>query len=198
MKRLVIATKNNNKKKELKALLKGLGIEILNLSDINTQIPTVIEDGKTFRQNAVKKALTFSRYIKGLILSDDSGIMVEALDGKPGVRSARFAHTRAKDEENNAKLLKLMKHVPAKKRQATFICVAALAEEGVLLETAEGRAGGMIGFEPKGKGGFGYDPLFTPKGYTRTFAQLKPAFKNRISHRARAMKKAKNIIRRYL
>ncbi len=198
MKRLVIATKNKKKKKELRKLLKGLNIKVLSLSDLRIHIPHVVEDGRTFRQNAVKKALTFSRYIKELILADDSGLMVDALDGKPGVRSARFAHTKAKDEENNAKLLKLMKNVPLKKRGATFVSVVAIAENGNLIGTRRGECKGSIGFELKGKNGFGYDPLFTPRGRNRTFAQFSPSFKNRISHRAKAIKRAKSIIRKCL
>ena len=198
MKRLVIATRNKKKKKELEKLVKGLNVKVSSLSELKAHIPHVVEDGRTFRQNAVKKALTFSRYIKELILADDSGLMVDALDGKPGVRSSRFAHTRAKDEENNAKLLRLMKNIPPKKRGATFVSVVAIAENGNLIGTARGECGGTIGFEPKGKNGFGYDPLFTPKGKNRTFAQFSPSFKNRISHRAKALKKAKAIIRKYL
>ncbi|UCD55660.1 MAG: RdgB/HAM1 family non-canonical purine NTP pyrophosphatase [Candidatus Omnitrophota bacterium] len=198
MRKLVIATKNEKKKKELIKLLKGLNIKILNLSDLKMHLPHVVEDGRTFRQNAVKKALTFSRYIKELILADDSGLVVEALDGKPGVRSSRFAHTKAKDEENNAKLLKLMKDVPLKKRGATFVSVVAIAKEGNLIGTRRGECKGTIGFEPEGKNGFGYDPLFIPKGKSRTFAQFSSSFKNRISHRAKAVKKAKSIIKKCL
>lgn len=198
MTQLVIATKNKNKKKELEKLLKPLGMKVLGLSDLRIYIPHIVEDGKTFRQNAIKKALTFSRYIKGLILADDSGLMVDALDGKPGVRSSRFARATAKDEENNAKLLKLMKNVPLKKRGATFVSVVAIAEDGNLIGVSEGRCKGSIGFEPKGRNGFGYDPLFMPKGKSRTFAQFSPAFKNSISHRAKAVKGAKSIIRRCL
>ncbi len=198
MRRLVIATKNKKKKKELKKLLKGLNIKILSLSDLRIHIPNVVENGRTFRQNAVKKALTFSSYIKELILADDSGLMVDALDGKPGVRSSRFAHTKAKDEENNAKLLKLMKNVPPKRRGATFVSVVAIAENGNLIGTRRGECKGTIGFELEGKNGFGYDPLFTPRGKSRTFAQFSPSFKNRISHRAKAIKRAKSIIRKCL
>lgn len=198
MKRLVIATKNKNKKRELKRLLKDLKVEVLSLSDLKIYLPHVIEDGKTFRQNAIKKALTFSRYIKEMVLADDSGLMVDALDGKPGVRSSRFAHPKATDEENNRKLLKLMKDVPARERQATFVCVVAIAKNGTLLGTSKGECRGTIGLGPKGKNGFGYDPLFTPKGYNRTFAQFKAAFKDRISHRAKALKKARAILQGYL
>lgn len=198
MKKLIIATTNKNKKKELEKLLKGLGAKVLSLPDLKMHVPHVVEDGKTFRQNAVKKALTFSRYIKEMILADDSGLVVDALDGKPGVRSSRFARPKATDEENKAKLLKLMKNVPAKKRHANFICVIALAENGTLLGVSEGRCSGMIGLKPKGRNGFGYDPLFIPKGHTQTFAQFKTPRKNRISHRGQALVKAKTIIQKYL
>jgi len=172
-------------------------VKVLDLSDLKTHIPHVIENGRTFRQNAIKKALTFSRYTKGLVIADDSGLAVDALDGRPGVRSSRFARAKATDGENNAKLLRLIKDVPANKRSATFICVVAVAENGNLAGTAEGVCSGKIGFELKGKNGFGYDPLFTPKGYVRTFAELKPSVKNKISHRGEALRRAKSIIKKY-
>lgn len=198
MERLVVVTKNKNKKIELVKLLKGLKVEVLTIPDLDIHLPNVIEDGKTFRQNAIKKALTFSRYTNGMVVADDSGLMVDALGGKPGVRSARFAHTKATDKENNAKLLRLMKDVSPNKRQATFICVIAIAKNGTLFGTSEGKCKGIIGLQPKGSNGFGYDPLFTPKGYHRTFAEFKGLFKNRISHRAEALKRAKPIIQKYL
>ncbi|MBN1353220.1 MAG: RdgB/HAM1 family non-canonical purine NTP pyrophosphatase [Candidatus Omnitrophica bacterium] len=197
-KKIVISTTNRNKKREIEKLLNDMDLEVLALSDLKMHIPHVIEDGKTFRQNAIKKALTFSRYINETILADDSGLMVEALGGKPGIRSSRFARAKATDKENNAKLLQLMKNVPHGKRQATFACVIAIAKNGALLGTSEGLCRGTIGFELKGKSGFGYDPIFTPKGYKHTFAEFKPSFKNRISHRAEALKKAKLIIQKYL
>jgi len=198
MKKVVIATKNKNKKKEIKRLLAGMKVRVLGLSDLEIHLPHVIENGKTFRQNAIKKALTYSRYIEGIILADDSGLSVEALGGKPGVRSSRFAHTKATDTENNAKLLKLMQKVPFKKRKATFVCVVAIAQDGNLKGVARGACGGTIGYKPKGKNGFGYDPLFTSKGHMRTFAQIKTLSKNKISHRAKALRQAKTIVRKYL
>jgi len=194
---IVIATRNRNKKRELKNLLRGLAVKVLDLSDLKTRLPHVVENGRTFRQNAIKKALTFSRYTKGLVIADDSGLAVDALDGRPGVRSSRFARVKATDGENNAKLLRLIKDVPANKRNATFICVVAVAENGNLAGTAEGVCSGKIGFELKGENGFGYDPLFTPKGYVRTFAELKPSVKNKISHRGEALRRAKSIIKKY-
>jgi XTP/dITP diphosphohydrolase len=198
MKRIVIATKNEKKKRELKKLLDDLPVAVLCLSDIRRHLPNVIEDGKTFAQNAIKKALTYSQYVPGIIVADDSGITVDALDGRPGVRSARFAHPKATDEDNNRKLLKLMSRFPARKRRAAFVCVVAVAENGTLMGTSEGRCKGTIECVPRGRSGFGYDPLFVPDGYKRTFAELKPSFKNRISHRGMALKKAKALLQKCL
>ena len=197
-KKIVIITQNKNKKKELEKLLKGLRIKVLGLSDLKIYIPRVIEDGKTFRQNAIKKALTFSRYIEYPVIGDDSGLLVDSLGGKPGVRSSRFAHTKATDKENVTKLLKLMRNFPAKKRTASFVCVIAIAKKGNLIGTVEGECGGFITFEPKGKNGFGYDPVFIPRGKSRTFAQISAESKNKISHRGKATKKAKALIQKYL
>jgi len=198
MRQVIIATRNKNKKKEIEKLFKGFKAKVSSLYDVKIHLPHVIENGETFRQNAIKKALTFSRYIDGIILADDSGLVVEALGGKPGVRSSRFAHTKATDRENNEKLLKLMQKVPARERQATFVCVIAIAENGNLKGLSEGQCKGTIGFEAKGKGGFGYDPLFTPKGYNRTFAQFATLSKNRISHRGKALRQAKTIVQKHL
>ena len=197
-KKIVIVTQNKNKKRELEKLLKGLKIKVLGLKDLKIHIPRVIEDGKTFRQNAIKKALIFSRYTDIPVMADDSGLVVDSLDGKPGVRSSRFAHIKATDKENVTKLLKLMWNIPTKKRNAFFVCVIAIAQKGDLIETAEGSCKGRIGFEPKGKNGFGYDPVFIPKGKSRTFAEIAPLSKNKVSHRGKAMRKAKAIIQKYL
>jgi len=198
MKKLIIATANKNKKKELEEILKSLKVEVLGIPDLKIQIPRVIEDGRTFRQNAIKKALTFSHYVADVVLADDSGLEVEVLDGKPGVRSSRFARAKAKDPENNAKLLRLMKNFPKEKRTANFVCFIAIARRGNLLGTACGKCKGSIGFYRKGKNGFGYDPLFTPNGRRRTFAEMNARLKNKISHRAKALKKAKSILKKHL
>jgi non-canonical purine NTP pyrophosphatase (RdgB/HAM1 family) len=198
MKHIVVATTNKNKKRELEKLVKDLKIKVIDFQDLNIHLPRIIEDGKTFRQNAIKKALTFSRYVDELVLADDSGIMVDALNGKPGVRSARFAKLNATDEENNEKLLRLMESIPLNKRQATFVSVIAVAKKGHLIGVAEGTCRGNIGIISKGKNGFGYDPLFTPKGKSKTFAELSPLYKNRISHRGKALRKSKAIIQKGL
>ncbi len=194
--RIVLGTKNKGKKKEAGKILKD--IDIVTVSELNDNVFEVIEDGKTFRQNAIKKALTYSRYTDELVLAEDSGLAVEALEGRPGVRSSRFARVKATDKENIKKLLGLMKNIPEKNRGAEFICVAAIAKKGNLIGTVEGKCAGKLGLVPKGSNGFGYDPIFYPKGYKHTFAQLEESVKNKISHRARALTKAKSIIQKHL
>jgi len=198
MKTLIIATKNNNKKREIETLLKGSKIKVLILGDARKKIPIIVENGKTFRQNSIKKAVTVSKVLDTLVIADDSGLEVECLHGRPGVRSARFARTKATDEENNIKLLLLMRYFPLKKRNAKFVCSIAIADKGHLISTVQGECSGKIGLEPKGNNGFGYDPLFTPRGSKKTFAEMKAGNKNRISHRGKALREAKKIIEKYL
>jgi XTP/dITP diphosphohydrolase len=196
---ILVATHNHKKRSELRALLKEFRkVRVLDLDDLDVAPPNVIEDGKTFRQNAVKKAVTVSKFFKGLVLADDSGLEVEELDGKPGVRSARFARAKATDEENNKKLLKLLEDVPEKARKARFVCNIALAKKGSLLANFEGVTKGSIALKPKGENGFGYDPLFIPDNRKRTFAQMTAAYKNKISHRGKALKKLKSSIGKYI
>jgi XTP/dITP diphosphohydrolase len=133
-----------------------------------------------------------------MVLADDSGLEVRALGGRPGVRSARFSGKGANDRKNIRKLLRLMKKVPVKKRGARFVCNIAIAKEGRVLSVVEGRCSGKIGFKPRGKFGFGYDPVFISPKHNKTFAELSPRIKNRVSHRARALKKAKVFIGKYL
>jgi XTP/dITP diphosphohydrolase len=200
MTEILVATHNHKKRRELKALLKEFKrIKVLDLDDLEIAPPNVVEDGKTFRQNAVKKAVTVSKFFKeGLVLADDSGLEVEALDGKPGVRSSRFARARATDEENNEKLVKLLEDVPSAKRNAKFVCNIALAKNGALLGNFEGIVKGKILKKSRGSNGFGYDPLFLPESYKKTYAEMSPSFKNKISHRGTALKKLKKSIRKYL
>lgn len=196
---VLIATHNIKKRREINQLLKRFkDIKVLNLNDLDFHPPVIVEDGKTFRQNAVKKAVIVSKFFNGLVLADDSGLEVEALHGKPGVRSARFARKKATDAENNKKLLKLLENVPDKKRQARFVCYIALARDGHLLDSFEGTIKGRILAKPKGKNGFGYDPVFIPTGYKKTFAEIVATTKNRISHRALALKKLERSIGKHL
>ena len=199
MTKILVATHNAKKRRELKTLLNDFkGVKVMNLDDLDVAPPIIIEDGRTFRQNSVKKAVTMSRFFEGLVLADDSGLEVDALHGRPGVRSSRFARAKATDDENNAKLLKLLHSVPEKKRTARFVCSLSLAKKGHLLANFEGVAKGEILCKPRGSNGFGYDPLFVPKGQDKTFAEMAAAFKNQISHRALALKKLKKSIRKYL
>ena len=215
--RVLAATRNRHKLGELRAIL-GAAFEVLGL-DAVPEATDAVEDQPTFAGNAAKKAVWAAHLAEGhwLALADDSGLEVDALGGAPGVRSARYAQeaggTRPTDQQNNAKLLRALAGVPAEKRAARFQCVIAIAGASPALETAAKEAGarcaqcgdwtvawcagtceGRILFEPRGAGGFGYDPLFVPAGHDLTFAELGEDVKNGLSHRARAMAKAKALL----
>lgn len=197
MKKLVLATKNLKKRKELQDLLKGLNIRLLTLNDFKNS-PDVIENGKTFKENAVKKALEYSLFTGKLTLAEDSGIEIKALNNKPGVKSARFAGIHKSDKDNNLKLLKLLGDLPLKKRGARYVACVALAKDGLLLHISCGKCSGLIGFEMRGKSGFGYDPLFLIPKYKKTFAELGESVKHKMSHRFKALEKMKPFILTYL
>jgi XTP/dITP diphosphohydrolase len=180
---LVAATANPGKLREIRAIL-GPRFEILSLRDAGFQ-GDITEDGTTFAENAKIKAEAVAHATGRLALADDSGLVVDALDGAPGVHSARFAGRHGDDAANNRLLLERLAHIPAP-RTARFVCAAALARPGQETLLAEGTCEGEIGFEPTGTGGFGYDPLFWVKG--ESFAQMDETQKNQISHRARALK----------
>lgn len=194
---LVVATRNQHKLYEIKTLLKNLPIEVFSLDSFKN-VPEVVEDGKTMEENAIKKAIQTSKFLKRIVIADDSGLEVDALNGRPGVFSARFSGKGATYESNNIKLLNLLKDTPLNKRKATFRCIIAIADNGKMIGLAEGRCHGKVGFYPKGKNGFGYDPVFIPSGYKKSFAQLSPLEKNKISHRGKALAKAKQLILKYL
>jgi len=194
---LVVATRNRDKLREIKLLLKGLPIKVFSL-DSFPKTPEVIEDGKTLEDNAVKKAVQVSGFLGKFAVADDSGLEVDALDGAPGVYSARFSGKGATYESNNRKLLRLLKGLPSSKRKAAFRCVMAVADKGRLMGVAEGRCAGRIIFESIGGNGFGYDPVFVPRGRRKTFAEMGPSQKNRISHRGKALRAARKIILKYL
>jgi len=197
MRRLVLATKNRGKVAEFTALLAFPSIEIVALSDYEGA-PEIREDGTTFAENAIKKARAAAAFTQEIALADDSGLEVDFLGGQPGVFSARFAGRPGDDAANNAKLLKLLEGVPWEKRTARFRCVIAIATPADEIYTAEGTCEGYIGFAPRGEGGFGYDPLFYVPGEEKTFAELDLETKNRISHRGRALTKARAILERLL
>lgn len=194
---LIVATTNKKKKRELKALLKGLKVKVLDLEHFPPR-GKVKEDQPTFIGNAVKKAKYVAKVTGKLSLADDSGLEVEALGGLPGVRSARFAGRKKDDRNNNLKLLRLLKGVPLKERKAQFTCAVAIVYKNGFSKTTQGKCLGTIGFKMKGRYGFGYDPVFIPRGYKKTFAQLGAKIKNKISHRSLALGQARRIIEDYL
>jgi len=186
--KLLVATGNQGKLKEIRRLLDGSPIEIVGLDQL-TDPPEVIEDGSTFAANARKKALEMAAFSGYLTLADDSGLAVAALNGAPGVYSARYAGEQGDDIANNDKLLAVMAGVADEKRQAAFHCVMALAWPDGRCETYEGQVSGLIMHGLRGDGGFGYDPLFIVPEYGKTMAELPLEIKNRISHRGTALRK---------
>jgi XTP/dITP diphosphohydrolase len=214
---IILATNNAHKVREIRAIL-GDEFRFMTLSNF-PNAPKTVEDAPTFAGNATKKSVELAKFLSPgehgpakFVLADDSGLEVDALNGAPGVYSARFAgldkgsHRNSSDAENRTKLLRLLKDVPAEKRTARFRCVLALTPlSGLANETAspvcyadefemqtelfEGACEGRIEFSEKGQGGFGYDSLFTPTGYSETFGELPEELKNRLSHRAKALAK---------
>lgn len=195
--KLVLATRNTDKIREIKDILRPLPLKVLSMLDFKS-VPAVREDGETFARNAVKKAKVFCKVFSLPALADDSGLEVKALEGAPGVLSARFAGPNSTKEKLCKKVLKLLKGTPPSKRSARFVCDIAIAFPDGDIKVVGGRVEGRISSEMRGQNGFGYDPIFVPRGYKKTFAQMKPAVKNRLSHRARALKKAKNLLKRHL
>ena len=196
MKPVVVATRNVGKLKEIHAIL-GSELDLKSLFDFE-DVPDVVENGDTFETNASQKALTASRATGCVALADDSGLQVDALSGEPGVHSARFAGDHASDTENNAKLLRLMEGLPKEKRTARFRCVVAVSTPEGTVRTAAGECEGRILEAPKGKGGFGYDPLFWVPDLGKTLAEVPLEKKNQISHRSRAVQAARPLVKEAL
>lgn len=194
---LVVATKNKKKLKEIREILKPLKLKILSLAEY-PKAPRIIENGKTFRENAVKKAIKIAQFTQKLTLGEDSGLCVDILEGKPGVYSSRFSGKGKSDPQNNLKLLRLLEGLPVNKRKAHYCCAVALADKDGLVGVTEGKCSGFIGVALKGRFGFGYDPLFIIPKYQKTFAQLGPGIKHKMSHRFRALRKTKPILSTYL
>ncbi|KPK57629.1 MAG: hypothetical protein AMK73_09960 [Planctomycetes bacterium SM23_32] len=185
--KLLVATANRAKLAELEALLAALPVQVLSLTDF-PDAPHVVEDGSTLEENAAKKAAETARACAVHAVADDSGLFVDALDGRPGVRSARYAGPDPTPAKLCGKLLEEMADVPECRRGARFRCCIALADpDGEILLRAEGRCDGVIAREMRGEGGFGYDPVFIYGGAERTFAEMRPEQKNAVSHRGRAL-----------
>ena len=191
---LVLATTNPDKQEELVSLLCDLGYTIRTMDEFDS-VPRVIEDGETCQANAMKKATALARHTGMLALADDTGLEVEALGGRPGVYAARYAGEEATYEDNWRKLLRELKGVPADKRVARFRTAVAIAEPSSEVEVVEGVLDGRITESPSGTEGFGYDPVFLVPELGKTLAQLTLEQKNRISHRARALAKAKEVLK---
>ncbi|NLN75023.1 MAG: XTP/dITP diphosphatase [Armatimonadetes bacterium] len=190
MRKLVVATKNLGKAREIAEMMADMPFEIVSLADY-PDAPEVQESGATFTENAIIKATAYARFTGELVLADDSGLEVDALGGAPGVLSSRFAPT---DSERNQRLLDLLHDVANDKRTARFRCVVAVAEPDGDTLTCEGSVEGLISREPKGENGFGYDPVFYVPELDKHFAELTPAQKNALSHRGRALEKAKAML----
>jgi XTP/dITP diphosphohydrolase len=201
MQKVLIATSNPGKLRDFAGAARPHGIEIAGIPNFSS-LPTVVEDGKTFEENARKKAEAYSVYAPGeFVVADDSGLEVDALNGAPGVHSARYAapdlngtephlaDANTDDEHNNARVLRELKNVPAEKRSGRFVCVLAAARDGKTLATFRGVAEGIILDGPRGTNGFGYDPLFYFPQIQKTFAELSAEEKARYSHRGAAFRK---------
>jgi XTP/dITP diphosphohydrolase len=191
MKRIIFASKNEGKINEVRKILAGLKVQILSLSDVDYTIE-IEETGSTFEENAKIKADVIYKEYKIPVISDDSGLAVEQLNGEPGVYSARYAGASAADEENNLKLLKTLEKFP-QPHKAKFVCLAVYYF-GTDFFTAIGEVNGKIIKSPRGTKGFGYDPLFVPDGYIQTMAELNSEIKNKISHRFNAFVQLKKYI----
>ena len=194
---LVIATRNTHKTREIQHIL-GSDFRVRDLT-AHPEVSEISESGMSFEENAKLKALAASKQLPDLVIADDSGLEVDALDGAPGIYSARYAGRTATDIDNIHKLLHELERVRATdhRRRARFRCVVALARDSSLLGTLEGTVRGMIAKEVRGDSGFGYDPIFIPEGFKRTFAELPAEVKNRISHRAQAIRAVADRLRRF-
>ena len=186
---ILIGSTNPKKKVEITNITKDPNIQftLLNKLENASEVPEVIEDGKTFKDNAIKKAITFAKWSGSLTLADDSGLEVKALNNRPGVYSARYAGEGATDAMRIRKILTEMSSISTDNRKARFKCAIALANPEKLLFVVEAKCDGIITTEPRGKNGFGYDPIFSFPEYDKTFAELSPETKNMISHRAKAL-----------
>jgi XTP/dITP diphosphohydrolase len=195
---LVLGTRNAKKRVELLEILADLPIELRDLSSY-PQVPEVEEDGTTFEENARKKAVVLARTLGEWVLGEDSGLVVPALKGRPGVYSARYAGKQGDDEANNNRLLAELAPLPDDARSAYYVCTAVLADpRGEVKASVEGRCHGVIIKERRGTGGFGYDPLFLIPEYHKTFGELSPTVKHALSHRGRALAQLRPVLRRLL
>ena len=194
---LLVATTHKKKLAELKTLLEDLPLQLISLSD-SGPYREVSEDGKTFEENAGLKASGYASQTGYLTLAEDSGLCCDALEGAPGIYSARFAGPGKNDRENNLKVLKLLEKVPDNCRGAQFVSAVALSEPGKVIGAVRGSVHGIISREIRGSQGFGYDPIFYFPPFGKTFGEVPPEMKHRVSHRAQALQKTQKMLREYL
>ncbi len=194
MKELIVASRNKGKVSEIKELLADLPYKVTSILEY-PNLPDVVEDGKTYKANALKKAITIAKLTGKMTISDDSGIEVKALGNAPGIYSARFAGEGKSESQKNQKLFQLLKNVPMSKRQCRYRCVVALVDgKGKELGVVEGTCSGFVATQNRGKNGFGFDPLFIVPRYNKTFGELDASIKAKISHRARALAKFRRLL----
>jgi len=191
---IIAASRNKHKLKEMDAILEKFDMEIISRDNAGVEKFEIIEDGNTFEENSYKKAYEIHKITKESTIADDSGLMVDFLNGEPGVYSARYSGEGATDEDNNSKLLKLLENVSDENRTAKFVSVITLIFKNGDELVARGECKGEILKNPIGENGFGYDPLFMPEGYDKSFAQLSDIEKNKISHRAKALMKLEKLL----
>ncbi|MCE5195336.1 MAG: XTP/dITP diphosphatase [Nitrospiraceae bacterium] len=190
---IVLATRNRKKLEEILRIISDKNISFHTLNDFS-DFPEVIEDGKTFEENAIKKAVQTAHFTNKPVVADDSGLEVFALSRAPGIFSARYAGTGSNDKENVDKLLQEMRNFKGEKRKARFVCSAAFAFPDGSFKTFEGFVNGIIIEKPRGRNGFGYDPVFVPEGFDRTFAEMTASEKDYISHRKMAIDKLREYL----
>jgi XTP/dITP diphosphohydrolase len=191
--KIVFASGNEGKVREIREMLEGMKIELVSLSNY-THVPEIVEDGKSFLENALKKAKIVSEFTGETVLADDSGLQVEVLGGEPGIYSSRYAGEKATDEENNVALLAKLKNIPQEKRTAFFICVLVLYRRDGSYDYFEGKWNGQIIDERRGNNGFGYDPIFFVPELKKTAAELPAEIKNKVSHRGQAFAQLKKTL----
>ena len=195
IKKIIAASSNAHKIKEIQAIMGKFGMEVISRDEAGVPAYEIEEDGETFEENSFKKADEIMRATGEITVADDSGLMVDYLGGAPGVFSARFAGEHGGDAKNNEKLLKLLEGLPAEERKARFVSVITLIFPDGETLVARGECPGRIIETPSGENGFGYDPLFVPEGYDKTFAQLDAEEKNMISHRAKALEILEKLLK---
>jgi XTP/dITP diphosphohydrolase len=191
--KIVFASKNEGKVKEIRSMFDKMNIELVSLNDFE-DIPQIVEDGNSFQENALKKARIISEFTGETVLADDSGLEVDVLKGEPGIYSSRYAGEYASDKENNEKLLAKLKNVPIEKRTARFICALVLYKKDGCFNYYEGKWCGQIIDKGRGENGFGYDPIFWSPELKMTAAELPAEIKNKVSHRGQAFSQLRNSL----